>query len=168
MALVRTDVSEELTRVTRRNIPEDAILQIDSHLSLFVIIHTFEECHLLGCYAMCQLLQEPHGITSQKTAIFIVTTVKTSNLTYILLYAVRSEVFTAIKIALFWDVTVHILLEWYQHFRGTCYVHVCSFNLCVNAVFFIFLSINYLTSLLMYSIFHTFTHDLLMNTFSYH
>jgi hypothetical protein len=27
-------------------------------------------------------LQEPHGITSQKTAFFMVTTVKTSNLTY--------------------------------------------------------------------------------------
>jgi hypothetical protein len=29
----------------------------------------------------CQFLQEPHGITSQKTAFFIVTAVNTSNLT---------------------------------------------------------------------------------------
>jgi hypothetical protein len=29
----------------------------------------------------CQFLQEPHGITSQKTVFFIITTVKTSNLT---------------------------------------------------------------------------------------
>jgi hypothetical protein len=31
----------------------------------------FEECHLLGCYAMW-FLQEPHGITSQKTAFLMV------------------------------------------------------------------------------------------------
>jgi hypothetical protein len=29
-----------------------------------------------------RFLQEPHGVTSQKTPLFIVTTVKTSNLTY--------------------------------------------------------------------------------------
>jgi hypothetical protein len=34
----------------------------------------------LGCYAMW-FLQEPHGVTSQKTPFFIVTAMKTSNLT---------------------------------------------------------------------------------------
>jgi hypothetical protein len=38
-------------------------------------------------------LQEPHGITSQKTTFFIVTAVKTSYLTYCLpMYAVRAYV----------------------------------------------------------------------------
>jgi hypothetical protein len=46
VALVRTDVSEELTTPPKR-----------------------------------RLLQEPHGVTSQKTQFFIVTAVKTSNLT---------------------------------------------------------------------------------------
>jgi hypothetical protein len=35
-----------------------------------------EEWCLLGCYAV-----EPHGVTTQKTPFFIVTAVKTSNLT---------------------------------------------------------------------------------------
>jgi hypothetical protein len=50
------------------------------------------EWRLLGCYTVWLLLQptfgrnlqEPHGVTSQKTPFFIVTAVKTSNLTYIL------------------------------------------------------------------------------------
>jgi hypothetical protein len=37
-----------------------------------------EKWCLLGCYAMW-LLQEPHGVTSQKTPFFIVTAVKTSS-----------------------------------------------------------------------------------------
>jgi hypothetical protein len=36
----------------------------------------FEEWCLLGCYAVW-----PHGVTTQKTPFFIVTAVKTSNLT---------------------------------------------------------------------------------------
>jgi hypothetical protein len=39
-----------------------------------------EECLLLEYYAV-RFLQQPHGVTSQKTAFFIVTAVKTSNLT---------------------------------------------------------------------------------------
>jgi hypothetical protein len=39
-----------------------------------------DEWCLLGCYAVW-FLQEPHGVTSQKTPFFIVTAVKTSNLT---------------------------------------------------------------------------------------
>jgi hypothetical protein len=33
-----------------------------------------------------RLLQEPHGVTSQKTAFFIITVVKTSNLTFLRAY----------------------------------------------------------------------------------
>jgi hypothetical protein len=39
-----------------------------------------EEWCLLGC-GSCRNLQEPHGVTTQKTPFFIVTAVKTSNLT---------------------------------------------------------------------------------------
>jgi hypothetical protein len=41
---------------------------------------TKEECCLLGSIAV-RLIKEPHGVTFQKTAFFIVTAVKTSNLT---------------------------------------------------------------------------------------
>jgi hypothetical protein len=47
--------------------------------------YLFEECRLLGCYT-AWFLQEPHGVTSQKTPFFIVTAVKTSNLTCIYLF----------------------------------------------------------------------------------
>jgi hypothetical protein len=48
-----------------------------------------EEWCLLGCYTVW-LLQEPHGVTSQKTPFFIVTAVKTSNLTEFQLSLLRS------------------------------------------------------------------------------
>jgi hypothetical protein len=38
--------------------------------------NNIQECRLLGCYAEW-FLKEPHGVTSQKTAFFIVSTVKT-------------------------------------------------------------------------------------------
>jgi hypothetical protein len=41
----------------------------------------FEDWCLLGCYAVW-FLQEPRGVTTQKTPFFIVTAVKTSNLTF--------------------------------------------------------------------------------------
>jgi hypothetical protein len=39
VALVRTDVSEELTRVTRRNVPEDAILHNFDTMAHFKITY---------------------------------------------------------------------------------------------------------------------------------
>jgi hypothetical protein len=50
-----------------------------------------------------EFLQGPHDVTSQKTPFFIVTAVKTSNITI----CVRFEVFTAVTMnnGVFWDVT---------------------------------------------------------------
>jgi hypothetical protein len=39
-----------------------------------------EEFRLPGCYAVWLLLQEPHGVTYQKTVFFTVTAMKTLNL----------------------------------------------------------------------------------------
>jgi hypothetical protein len=70
VALVRTDVLEELSasfiRVTR-------IGELGTTLSV-----TSNRCTM---QRNTKFLQEPHGITSQKTPFFIVTAVKTSNLT---------------------------------------------------------------------------------------
>jgi hypothetical protein len=45
-----------------------------------VTVKDDEECRRLGCYA-AWFLQQPNGATDRKTAFFIVTAVKTSNLT---------------------------------------------------------------------------------------
>jgi hypothetical protein len=70
VALVRTDVSEELSasfiRVTR-------IGELGTTLAVTSNRRTLRR------YTKW-FLQEPHGVTSQKTPFFIVTTVKTSNL----------------------------------------------------------------------------------------
>jgi hypothetical protein len=63
VALVRTDVSEE---------PSASIIRV-TRLS--------ELGTTLAISSNRRFLQEPHGLTSQKTAFFIVTAVKTSNLT---------------------------------------------------------------------------------------
>jgi hypothetical protein len=55
-----------------------------------------EEGSLLGCYAVW-LLQEPHGVTTQKTPFFIVTAVKTSNLTVPVVFT-ESEVSLWLKL----------------------------------------------------------------------
>jgi hypothetical protein len=69
VALVRTDVSEELSasfiRVTR-------IGELGTMLALTSNRRTLRRS---------RFLQEPHGVTSQKTPFFIVTAEKTSNLT---------------------------------------------------------------------------------------
>jgi hypothetical protein len=76
VALVRTDVSEELSasfiRVTR--IGELGTLTVTSIVPSSPILVTLMNEALRS-------LQEPHGVTSQKTPLFIVTAVKTSNLT---------------------------------------------------------------------------------------
>jgi hypothetical protein len=71
VALVGTDVSEELSvffiKVTR-------IGELGTTLALTSKRRTLRR--------NTKFLQEPHGVTSQKTPFFIVTAVKTSNLTY--------------------------------------------------------------------------------------
>jgi hypothetical protein len=61
VTLVRTDVSEE--RIA------------------YIIIITITMMKGEISYSKCLFLQEPHGITSQKTTFFLFTAVKTSNLT---------------------------------------------------------------------------------------
>jgi hypothetical protein len=77
---VRTDVSKELSapiiRVTR-------ISELGTTLTVTSNRPTLRRNTkmTLSSYQTSDL-QEPHGVTSQKTAFFIVTAVKTSNLTY--------------------------------------------------------------------------------------
>jgi hypothetical protein len=79
VALVRTDVSEELSasfiRVTR-------IGELGTILAVTSNRRTLRR-NFFNIYISSQrrFLQEPHGVTSQKTPFFIVTAVKTSNLT---------------------------------------------------------------------------------------
>jgi hypothetical protein len=72
VALVRTDVSEELSasfiRVTR-------IGELGTTLAVTSNRRTLRKI------PKRRFLQEPHGVASQKMAFFIVTAVKTSNLT---------------------------------------------------------------------------------------
>jgi hypothetical protein len=71
VALVRTDVSEELSasfiRVTR-------IGELGTTLAATSKLRTLRRKN-------SRFLQEPHGVISQKTPFLIVTAVKTSNLT---------------------------------------------------------------------------------------
>jgi hypothetical protein len=74
VALVRTDISEELSasiiRVTR-------ILVILMRVTRILVILMMEALNP----PKRRFLIEPHGVTSQKTSFFIVTALKTSNLT---------------------------------------------------------------------------------------
>jgi hypothetical protein len=80
VALVRADASEELS-------------------SSIIMVTRIGE---LGTY---RFLQEPHGVRSQKTALFIVTAVKTTNLTTIIYF--HNE-FQALSIAFIAKVSVKI------------------------------------------------------------
>jgi hypothetical protein len=87
-AFVRTDVSEEriasIIRVTR--IGELGTLSATSNRVTANVVPSSPILLPLMIEGLsskkCRFLQEPHGVTSQKTAFFIVTAVKTSNLTW--------------------------------------------------------------------------------------
>jgi hypothetical protein len=82
VALVRTDVSEELSasivRVTRIGVLGTALAVTNVVPSSSVLV-TFTMEALSS--SENRFLQEPYGVTSQKTPFFIVTAVKPSNLT---------------------------------------------------------------------------------------
>jgi hypothetical protein len=69
VALVRTDVSEELSA---------SIISVTTIGDLGTLVVTSNRRYVTPQH---RFLQDPHGIISQKMAIFIVTAVKTSNLT---------------------------------------------------------------------------------------
>jgi hypothetical protein len=77
-ALVRSDFSEEfrasIIRVTR-------IGELGTSLAVNSPILLHPDDGAAKFLSKRPFLQEPHGVTSQKTAFFIVTAVKTSNLT---------------------------------------------------------------------------------------
>jgi hypothetical protein len=87
VALVRTDVSEELSasfiRVTR--IGELGTRSVRRLLFTAMVVPSSQILVTLMKEALSSsetsFLQEPHGVTSQKTQFFVVTAVKTSNLT---------------------------------------------------------------------------------------
>jgi hypothetical protein len=67
VALVKTDVSEE---------PSASFIRVTRISELGTT---------LAATPKCRFLQEPQGVTSQKTTFFLVTAVKTSNLTELVL-----------------------------------------------------------------------------------
>jgi hypothetical protein len=83
VALVRTDVSQELSasfiRVTR--IGELGTLAVTSNRSTLRFLSPWWRRRWVP--PKRRFIQEPHGVASQKTPSFIVTAVKTSNLTMI-------------------------------------------------------------------------------------
>jgi hypothetical protein len=92
VALVRTDVSEELSasfiRVTRIGVLGTTLAVTRNRRTLLVklalfLVHRFLSSWERRRYVLpkCRFLHEPHGVTFQKTRFFIVTAVKTSNLT---------------------------------------------------------------------------------------
>jgi hypothetical protein len=73
VALVRTDVSEEIST---------SIISVTRIGELGTTLAVTNNRRMLRRNTKChRFLQEPHGITSQKTPFFMVTAVKTSDLT---------------------------------------------------------------------------------------
>jgi hypothetical protein len=82
VAVVRTDVSEELRasfiRVTKIGELGTTLVTASVVPSSPILVALMKEALTSS---RRRFLQEPHGVTSQKTPFFIVTDVKTSNLT---------------------------------------------------------------------------------------
>jgi hypothetical protein len=118
VALVRTDVSENLVflRSVRRLLVAACVVP-----SSPILVTLLKEVQVPP---KRRLLQEPHGITSQKTLFFIVTALKTSNLTKSSHIIVGVEVFTAVamKNSVFWDITPCVFGK-KRRFGGTYRLH---------------------------------------------
>jgi hypothetical protein len=82
VALVKTDVSEELSasfiRVTRIGELGTTQAVTSNRRTLRASVASYSWC----CSSETSVLTRAHGVSSQKTPFFIVTAVKTSNLTY--------------------------------------------------------------------------------------
>jgi hypothetical protein len=77
VALVRSDVSEE---------PSASFIRVSRIGELGTTLAATSNRHTLQRNTTWYFLQEPHGVTSQKTPFFIVNAVKTSDLTTVILY----------------------------------------------------------------------------------
>jgi hypothetical protein len=73
VALVRTEVSDELSASSVRRLLIMANVVPSSEILVTLMMESLRSLK-------CQSLQEPHGVTSQRTPFVIVTAVKTSNL----------------------------------------------------------------------------------------
>jgi hypothetical protein len=70
--LVRTDISEELSA---------SIIRVTRICELWITLAVTSNRCTLRRKTKCRFLQKPHGVISRKTAFFILTAVKTSDLT---------------------------------------------------------------------------------------
>jgi hypothetical protein len=110
VALVRTHILEEcstsIIMVTRFS--ELEMLALTSNRT-----HTAKKYHvpispilvtmmMEALLLKSRFLQEPHGVTSQKTSFFIVTTVKTSNLTTTAVFPLMHSLELGLQFCLFW------------------------------------------------------------------
>jgi hypothetical protein len=93
-ALVRTDVSEELSAPTIRGTRTGELgttLAVTSYRRRFLVTANVVPSSPVLVVLMMEaqvplkrrFLQQPHGVTSQKTPFFVVTAVKTANLIYL-------------------------------------------------------------------------------------
>jgi hypothetical protein len=86
MLLRKTSV---LTTATRRNNPKDTVLHshrrenLKSYIGTTLVVTSNRRTLRRNTKSERRFLQEPHGVTSQKTAFFIVTAMKHGNVSFL-------------------------------------------------------------------------------------